>query len=364
MKKRNTTKILLILIIMMMLLQGCTTNNRPVTFNKYQGNSGIDLKFIANGPPSTVYEGTEIKILLEIWNRGAYDILQNETNKDKSEHARINVRFDPIYFTETPQNNDFKSMFPGGTSLLGKSEMWPQGERIIIPFTTLIVNKIPGTRETPTTNIEATVCYPYRTYISQTICIDKDIYGVEERPICRSIPRYTYSNQGAPIAISKIEVDLIPTGYSESQVQTREVIFDEQGFMEDLGEVTRKERIMFIEPVFRIYARNVGKGDAFILKEEANKDLACNFTKSFEVREHNKVKLVNATLDGHKLDCGENASINLANPNHFITCRLKPDTGDELQTYARQNEEQQFIAELEYYYTESITKQITIQRTR
>ncbi|MCC7574691.1 hypothetical protein KO361_03815 [Candidatus Woesearchaeota archaeon] len=353
--KKQTTKIIL-LVLTLITIQGCATNHQiPDT---YRGTQGIELSFMNNAPPNTVQENSFTNIMIEIWNKGAYNIPENE--------LLLSLKYDDIYFKEDLTDEYlFTSQNPEGllkNELAGKSQEWPAGERLLLPLTRLNVLQILGTRETPTTNIELVACYPYKTFLTQTICLDTDIYGVDKNPICRNRETYIHSNQGAPIAITKIEVDILPMGFIESPVtDSHAPVVNETGELIGLELTSGAGTLVLVEPVIRIYARNLGRGDVFISKQENTETMnLCTFRdESFMYRDHNKVKLLNATLDGLDMDCGTKNTLNLALSSDFITCRLHPNqTG-----YLRQNLEVPLYIELDYYYRESITKPIRIQRT-
>lgn len=357
MKKQKIILILTILtlLIIMTLTQGCT-DRRTEPINFYRGSSGVEIDFLNNAPPRYVTENTIVSVMIDIWNKGAYTVPNTETT--------INLRYDPVYFSLNTEDDDFfLTRNPDGQlgEISGKSETWPQGESFVMPFAQLNVQEIPGTRESPTTNLELTICYPYKTYISEMICLDTDIYGVDTNPLCRNRERYTYSNQGAPIAINKLEVDMLPVGFVETTPgePAHVPLINQTGELIGIAPQTTTERLVLIEPVIRIYARNIGQGDVFIPNEE-NIDTTnlCSFRdETFQFREHNKIKLTKAKLDGFEMNC-EKKILNLANPSDFVTCRLHANqTG-----YLRQNIEVPFSAEFEYYYRDSTTKQIQIQR--
>ncbi len=362
----------MLLILSFLVLQGC--DQRHGITNVYRGTRGVEIDFVNNAPPTEIIENTEAPVMIEVWNRGAYTIPSGDTV--------VNLRYDPIYFElDHSDTNFYLARNPDGVFnvLEGKSSSWPEGEKIILPFTKLISKDIPGTRESPITNLELVACYNYKTFFSEMICLDTDVYEVDTDPICRNRGTYTHSNQGAPIAVNKIEVDMLPMGFVETDPsQPLEIpVYTEDGERMDpsgpahspgyddegnLGELNRDvttERLILVEPVIRIYARNVGRGDVFTTTENVDTVNLCAFRDhSFEFREHNKIKLTKANLDGLPMDCNKEL-LNLANPSDFITCRLNPEqTG-----YLRQNIQVPLDVEFEYHYRESKTQQVRIRRS-
>ena len=366
MKTKTKQKMILltILIILTLTMQGCGRRT-PIT-NFYTGSQGLEIELLNNAPPRTVVEGSQFSIMINAWNKGAHTIPKDE--------AFVSVRYDPVYFKqENADSRDFLTSHPEGNlpELSGRSEVWQQGESILIPLTKLRAHEIIGTRETPITNIEVSTCYSYKTYFSEMVCLDTDVYGVDQDPVCRNRGVFTYSDQGAPIAINRLEVDMLPLGFIQHglDVPAHMPVINESGELIGIAPTVTTEKLVLIEPVIRIYARNVGRGTVFIAEEEQapNAKSLCSITREdalgiiredTEKRIYNRVRLVNATLDGFQMDCGEKTTLSTARRDDFIMCRLHPDqTG-----YLRQNLQAPLNLELEYYYAKSETHQIRIER--
>ena len=352
-KKTRITMIVL-LIILVVTIQSCT-NNRPSVINFYQGTQGIEVKFLNNAPPKEVTGEQEVPIFLEVANRGAHTTSERD--------AIINLRYNSFYFEK--DRTDPTYLLSSSPTLelnriSGKSEEWPRGEFFVLPLAKLIAQDVPGTIEMPRTDIDVNVCYAYKTYFSEMICLDTDIFEMERRPICRNRGTFTYTGQGAPIAISKLEVDIRPIGFEEVGGAGYTLIQGEDGYTEMIESPT-VDRLIMIEPVIRIYARNVGRGSAFTTSSPVPTRNACSYdTDALRNRENNKVRVTKVTLDGQPMDCGEKTTLNLANSLEFLSCKLSPDqTG-----FIRQNLEVPLSIELEYFYTKTETTQITIQRAR
>lgn len=356
-KKNKRIFFVLLLFVVTLVFQGCSS--RHVGTDYYSGTQGLEINFLDNAPPRVVFEESMADIMMSIWNRGAYDIPPFETF--------VGLSFDPIYFKEA-DHDYLLSVRPEGSlanPLAGKSDAWPRGESLSFPLARLYVRNITGTREMPTTTMDLSVCYPYKTFLSETICLDTDIYGVDSNPVCRNARRFTYSSQGAPVAVRRIYVDMLPMGFLEisPDSEVNVPVLDEFGGFIGLEPKYTDEALVRIEPVIRIYVSNVGRGLPFIPREDMghiDSYNLCSFTdENFNLRDHNKVRLVSVTLDGLEMDCGQKTVINLANRNDFIMCRLTPEqTG-----YLTHNIQVPLNLEFEYYYRESIKKQIQIQRT-
>jgi hypothetical protein len=352
--KRTKTIMMIMLIIVVIIIQGCT-NNRPTVINFYQGIEGIELNFLNNAPPRTITGGDEISIFIEVANKGAHTTAEKDTI--------ISLRYNSFYFQKDITDLSYSLSTNPVLELnriSGKSDPWPRGEFFVLPLAKLKAQEVPGTIEMPTTEIDVNVCYSYKTYFSEMICLDTDIFEMERQPICRNRGTFTYTGQGAPIAVNKLEVDIRPVGFQEVGGSGYTLIQGEDGEV-GLAEVPNVDRLIMIEPVIRIYAKNVGGGSVFIMNNDIHTKDACSHdTNTLRDRENNKVKITKVMLDGQPMDCGEKTTLNLANPSEFISCKLNPEqTG-----YLRQNLEVPLSIELDYFYTKTETAQITIQRAR
>lgn len=355
--KNNKIKLMILisLLILSIVIQGCD-RRRPIP-TYYQGYQGLELEFLNNAPPRTVTENTILSIMINVWNKGAYTIPEGETY--------INLNFDPVYFKmDTTDPNFLLSRDSSGIigRLYGRSELWPEGEFLDIPLTKLKVQETPGLREFAQTNIQLSACYSYKTFFSEMICLDTDVYGVDENPICRNQGRFTYSNQGAPVAINKLEVDMLPMGFADTNFNTpaNAPLVNESGELIGLKKSTTSEKLVLIEPVIRIYSKNVGRGIPFIAKDNQTNqiDAICNFNQENNIKDFNKVKVSKVTLEGLPMDCGKKTTLNLANPDDFVSCKLHINqTG-----YLRQNLKVPLSIELDYYYSKTIDHNIKIQK--
>ena len=355
MKTKKTKLIMIItLLVLVVTIQSCT-NNRPTVINFYQGTEGIELKFLNNAPPRAVIGGDEIPIFIEVANRGAHTTGEGD--------VILSLRYNSFYFEKDTRDLSY-SLSTNEVQRLnrisGKSDPWPRGEFFVLPLAKLIAQDVPGTIEMPTTEIDVNACYAYTTYFSEMICLDTDIFETERRPICRNRGTFTYSGQGAPIAVNRLEVDIRPIGFHEVGSSGYTLIEGEDGEV-GLAQVPNVDRLIMIEPVIRIYARNVGRGSVFVMNNDMPTINAClHDTDTLRDRQNNRVRITKVMLDGQPMDCGDKTILNLANPSEFVSCKLSPEqTG-----YLRQNLEVPLSIELDYFYTKTETAQVTIQRAR
>ncbi len=312
----------------------------PGPLNVYTGTEGLTINFLENNPPSEAYENSEIVVAAEIWNKGAHPL--NETGDN---YAVVHLNFDTLYFKG--QNQQIYPLFaPSQTQKLiiqGKSETWPTGEKTIMQMANLKVNEIPGVREMPKTTVEASICYPYTTILSQNICIDGDIYDLDKNPVCRNRGTYTFSGQGAPISIYKLEVDMIPAGLVQGETTT----FGQQTTM------------MSLKPSFKITMRNVGGGVVFTPNIYLFTDEVCSISNRYYEKDNINVVRVKAYLGNEELKCIGDSELTLYSNEGSIRCEVP-----EGKTYQiNRNYESLLTIQAEYYYRTSTTKTIQIRRT-
>ena len=66
----------ILLILLVLMLSSCQSgaNQRIVERDFHTGTQGLEMRFLPSAPPSRVYEGDGVDIIVEVKNRGAYPI--------------------------------------------------------------------------------------------------------------------------------------------------------------------------------------------------------------------------------------------------------------------------------------------------
>lgn len=185
--------ILIVVILSVVLFSlGCQSNNpssTPERLNIHTGTEGLVMNLLKDQPPDKIVKGSSFSILLELANKGAYDI----------EDGYIMIGgFNPYYIYLENKNILF--------SLQGKSISYPEGDKDLIQIKVKNVN-IPEGRHEYSTTLKLLAYYNYETDASAEVCINPNIYdyvktdnvGCEVKEISLS------GGQGAPIAVTKIE---------------------------------------------------------------------------------------------------------------------------------------------------------------
>jgi len=211
----------------------------------------------------------------------------------------------------------------------GKSIFNPEGDNDLI---TLIARtkQISVQSETQSSTIFATACYPYKTILGTSICVDTDIYGIRKGEKACDIRDLSFpKGQGAPVSITKIETRMLPE-------------IDEN----------------LVKPHFFIHIENEGNGEVIdLVKVEdvcTNKPLNYTDFNSIQI----KVELSGRTLDCSVDDKGPGIeTIRLRDKEDLVRCTLEEgiDIGRDAYTAPLR-------IELEYGYTFTISKDIIIEK--
>lgn len=215
-------------IIALLLILGCagTTSKTQAGISTgkdyYKGSSGLNLKFLEN-TPKEVYENSQFILGIEIGNEGAYDIYPAGLGGDYAEKEpnervgilAVGIEKDYISLSKSDWKNDFKAENLDDNTLTfnlrGKNVLTPLGEQgniFIAPKTKSLAKQ----SQTLKSTITATACYPYRTEAVATVCIDTDITNTRIREKGCIVKDISLDSQGAPIAVTNIEVKMLPKG--------------------------------------------------------------------------------------------------------------------------------------------------------
>ena len=198
-------------VIILFVTIGCNSSDskKNTDVNLFIGLEGLSLEFVKNAPPPRAFEQSDFPILLRIKNKGANSITNN--------YALLTIGSEKDYissviFDESGQalkrNKDNEAKF----AIEGKTQINPKGDEIIASFNAK-TGKLDSQSETRISTITANLCYPYKTTLSMTACIDPDVAGIRPgKKVCAVKEQVFNNGQGAPIAITKIEPQMIPEG--------------------------------------------------------------------------------------------------------------------------------------------------------
>jgi len=315
------------MLISMLLLSACTSFvPRYEEVDYFKGTQGLEIDFLEDAPPSEIYENSVFNVNLYVENKGAFDVLDEN-------YGILSISFDPFYVdvSDFPVTNGVEVTKNGiivkGIQLPGKSMYNPLGAETVLSFSGFRIKNIKGQREKPSTQIFTSLCYPYKTIFSRPVCVDLNIHTQNLRAQPCSEQDFVLSDQGAPVAITLIEVDNQPV------------------------------RAGVVRPVFIVHVQNKGSGD--VLSAAYNPDdfeRVCAF-KDLYKEDFNTIS-VRAVLSGSiELECSPNP-IKLFNNQGFTRCQVR----DEDLILGHQNYKTPLFIELSYVYLTSLSKEIDIKR--
>jgi hypothetical protein len=320
------------LILIAVLLTSCTltsSKKTPITeVNIRQGTNGLVMDFVQGTPPKSVYESRtsgsnayegifEFSATLE--NKGASDI----------EQGYLTVGYEEDYITTAPNGgwteNDFTLSYSEEKtmrfSLKGKSLLNPAGD-IKMVSNKLKTKMLEELSETHDSLVMLTACYDYSTTESATVCIDPNPYESGIKPC--TVKDQTFTSQGAPIAVTKVETTMLPSGGNT------------------------------VKPEFKIYIKNSGVGNV-VSKDKI--ELAC---KS-KLTEDEKKDLWNI-VDIKLTLGGDENGIFECSP---LPMRLKSDEDYVRCVYTNQIRAEAayqtpLVINLTYGYTQTVSKSVEI----
>lgn len=337
-KKTRRTRIFLgtpafvvFLLVLTIILSSCDGSYmpRPKDVNYFEGTKGLESAFLEEAPPDEIYENSTFNINLFLENRGAFDVVDEN-------YGIISISFDPFYvdvsdLTELRNADSIDVSKNGivvkGIQLYGKSKYFPTGSETFLSFPNFKTKGIKGQREQPRTQIFSSLCYPYVTTLSDLVCIDLNIYGQNLRKQVCSQQDLSFADQGAPLAVMRVEVENQPAG----------------------SDVVR--------PVFTIHVRNRGSGSVLSSTyNAADFERVCSFNDLYR-EDFNTVNIRAILSNTKELVCFPNP-IRLFDGEGFTRCKVR----DEDLIIGHQNYETPLTVNLSYIYLTSISREIEIKR--
>lgn len=280
-------------IICILFLVACSTDQGgKLNTNFRTGSEGISLTFLDTNQEIKTYENDIIELGINIENKGATDINNLELKVSGYDTDYFNV------WSEDEIN-----------SLFGKSLYTENGEFSRLYY--YIKNiKLPATAEKYTANMAFKACYNYQTIANPQICIVKETGLNVGEDVCEITP-IVLSNQGAPVAVTKVEQTLV-----------------EKNLM------------------LKIYLSHVGNG----------KIIGCD-SKTGKVRiEEIAFSGYSTQYDGiKKINCPE-TEFGLPRKDPIICTAVMPDTIESSKPVLN--------IRLSYPYTNEITKKIIVERLK
>lgn len=295
---------------------GSSTSKRAPEINVYVGTQGLTAEFVKNAPPQKVFENSRFPILIKIRNIGAYNI------RDYSGTISIGRETDyiPQLFLE-PNNRVVYDVSKTYVifNVEGKTQINPKGDEILASLNARTGKLDPQSENKPST-LTATLCYPYKTMLSTTVCIDPDVAGIRPgKKVCTVKELAFKTGQGSPIAVTKIEPQMIP----------------------EVGKEPSSEKDI-IRPQFLIFIENKGRGNPVNIRNY--KDACSRFDfaqlekREDEIRNIWNVAFLRAYTSGKE---GENQLI--CCPNIDGQCNEEERNPDKMTGFIRFHDKKDFV---------------------
>ncbi len=197
-----------IIFLFVLFIIGCGRESHPITdVDIYRGTDGLTIEFIGNTPPDEVFENTPFPFGIKLVNEGAYNIADG--------YITFSLEEDYLLLDENSMNSLGDRVRWEGSkpqirfSLNGKSIEVAEGEEEIITLRGE-AKKLEELSQIHESSILTTACYGYETNLVATVCVDTDLYDLKKIVKPCEIKDLRFSNQGAPVAITGIEVKMVP----------------------------------------------------------------------------------------------------------------------------------------------------------
>ena len=326
-------KTILITCIILLFIAGCINPNPKGTITTsglYKGTKGLEMSFVKNAPPSRVFASVEdsknqFKVIVNIKNKGAYNIGFDENGKESNENKGIYVLTPESGYVDIVDLDEQLNVESAGFNVRGRSLSNDIGDEVNI-HSTLTARELSSLSALQSSSIFATICYQYQTKVSTSVCVDPDIYDLGPvKQACDGKDLSFSGGQGAPVAVTNVEVRMAPEGES-------------------------------VNPQFFIHVENKGNGE--IVRKEKYKT-ACDSKISPENDYFNVVN-IEAKLSGKTLDCqqGDNVEkiVILDGKKGIIKCS-SGNLDSENNAYLAP-----LSIVLDYGYTRTISKDFKIEK--
>lgn len=273
------------------------------------GSQGIEVTFDSRFPPTTIYDTDELIALVNVKNKGAYDLGREE--------CFIQITgFDPSIISGLA---DTRSCSDGlGDELEGKSIYNLQGTENQLEFRSGNIQLHDSiTSYNPKLNVVA--CYHYQTNAAPQVCVDPQQYNVaEEQKICEPQNVGLGGGQGGPVGVSNVNLNMVGN-----------------------------------KAIFDITIQNSGTGRVL---NPNTADIRNCATSNFAYTDVDRVRYDVNLLGGSLISCSPNdGEVRLSNNQGKIICKFEVNSNTAIQT--------PLIIDLDYNYLQSYQKDINIVKT-
>ncbi len=312
-KRSNAFCLFLLLCILIILTSGCDRvykPERPSLEDIEQGSDGLIIEFIEGAPPPDVIEGSLIQAGIIMENKGTSDV--------KRGYLLLGYEKEYIKLSSW-QGKGIDDRIT--IDIQGKSLALPEGMEDV-DIVNLEIMDIGPQREKADTTIYVTVCYDYHTKGHSNVCVDTDVYNLKPREKACNAADVSLSDQGAPVAIKRIE--------------SRMIVSKEGGV---------------VRPQFIIHFENVGDGTIIA---HGRADIACS-AQPLSTDDINVLK-VSAVLSDLPLSCKPEL-LKLRKDSDYTICTLEEGIDETISSYYTP-----LTITADYGYMQTISKGISIRK--
>jgi hypothetical protein len=291
---------LLLLAIVLLVLAGCTTGGSGSSYDvDYRtGSQALELKLLTPGLED-FYEGDQMILLVEYFNRGVHDIVNGQFYVSGFDEKFLRIQTDPAFI-----------------AIEGKSEYDPRGDNSQILTLRSTGVRLPVNSEEFAQTIKLTACYDYTTEASAEICVDPDPNGRSvTRKVCTMGP-VSPGPQGSPIVITRVE----PV-------------------------VSKND--------FRLNIEFANQGSGVVYDSRISNDKCAYDLDRYQ--DLDKVDITRIDFSGRGMNCNPSNPIRLINGKGKVTCECKGCINEYSDAYNTQ-----VAIEFSYGYRNEVLKQVRV----
>lgn len=168
-----------------------TDTGQPSASDIYSGTTGLEMTFVEDATPDTVFQGNGLVLLMELRNKGAYPI------------------DGWVYLSGYDKNLITMDQTRVPISLEGKSRFNLEGGYSTMTFSSTSIS-LPEGSDVYSPNFVTTACYDYETVATPIVCINPNPQKLTQTESCTPRAVSMGGGQGAPVAVTNVDVEALP----------------------------------------------------------------------------------------------------------------------------------------------------------
>ncbi len=210
--KKRVLRVLLVMFLMLMLLFLASCNGRPAAGEDPQdtltavklvqtGTEGVDINIVQDNPPSLIYDQNELVAIVEVNNKGNYDLQPQQCFVQITGYDQNIIVGDDFSRQKTCAD---------GPLLEGKNLYNTRGGQSILEFRAPYIELPLGIPEySPPLNF--LTCYQYLTRASPQVCLDPLYNQITPEQVGCNFRRSISmgGGQGGPVGVSYLGVNMV-----------------------------------------------------------------------------------------------------------------------------------------------------------